>query len=152
MTGKSMLEGVKSPHPVEVVWDGGRRFKGGPPGVPPVILDGDRQGGPSPVDNLLVSLASCAAIDVIDILEKRRTPAHSVSVRLEFSRAEKPPRRLTEVQAYFSIVTASERPHVVRALELSFEKYCSVTASLAPDTVLTWFLDLESPASDEAAG
>lgn len=147
-----MLEGVKSPHPVEVVWDGERRFRGGPPGVPQVVLDGDRRAGPSPVDNLLVSLASCAAIDVVDILEKRRTPAQALSVRLEFARAARPPRRLTEVQAFFTIVSASERPHVVRALELSFDKYCSVTASLAPDTVLTWFLDLKSPPSDEVAG
>ncbi len=147
-----MLEGVKSPHPVEVVWDGERRFRGGPPGVPPVVVDGDRRAGPSPVDNLLVSLASCAAIDVVDILEKRRTPVHALSVRIEFARAARPPRRLTEVQVFYTIVTASERPHVVRALELSFDKYCSVTASLAPDTVLTWLLDLKSPPSDEVVG
>ncbi len=147
-----MLEGVKSPHPVEVVWDGERRFRGGPPGVPPVVLDGDRRAGPSPVDNLLVSLASCAAIDVVDILEKRRTPVQALSVKLEFSRAARPPRRLTEVQVFFTITSASERPHVVRALELSFEKYCSVTASFASDIVLTWFLDLKSPPSAEVAG
>lgn len=141
-----MLEGVQSEHAIEVVWEGGKRYRGGVPGGPTIVMDGDRVAAPSPVDSLLVSLGTCSAIDVVEILEKRRTPVSSLKVRLEFSRAPSPPRRLTEVRAHFTVATASEASHVERALELSFEKYCSVASSLAPDTRLSWTLEVQTPA------
>jgi putative redox protein len=146
-----MLEGVRAPYPVEVVWEGERRYRGGPLGGPTLLLDGNREEAPSPVDSMLIALGACSAIDVVEILEKRRTPVIRLAVRLEFSRAPEPPRRLTEVVAIFTVVTASERHHVERAIELSFEKYCSVASSLAPDTELSWSLELTPPA-DEVPG
>ena len=133
-----MPEGIPSEYPIEVVWEGGRRYSGGLPGGPTLLVDGDKDVAPSPVDTLLVCLGSCSAIDVVEILEKRRTPASSLRVHLSFSRAAEPPRRLTEVRAVFTVATASDRTHVERAVALSFEKYCSVASSLAPDTRLTW--------------
>jgi putative redox protein len=146
------LEGVKSPHPIDVVWEGEKRFRGGIPGGPTLVMDGNRSAAPSPVDSLLVSLATCAGIDVIEILEKRRTPATSLTVHVEFARAPTPPRRLTEVQAFFKIVTASDKAHVARALGLTFDKYCSVSSSLAPDIIFTWFLEVRPPSDEEVAG
>lgn len=140
-----MLEGIKSDHSIEVVWEGGRRYRGGLPDGPSIVMDGERLVGPSPVDSLLVSLGSCSAIDVVEILEKRRTPASSLSVRLDFSRAAYPPRRLTEVQVHFTVATESEAYHVERAIELSFGKYCSVSASLAPDVLLSWSVEILPP-------
>jgi putative redox protein len=146
-----MPEGIPSPHPIEVVWEGGRRYTGGLPGGPTLMVDGDRDVAPSPVDTLLVCLGSCSAIDVVDILEKRRTPASSLRVQLEFSRAAEPPRRLTEVKLVFTVATASDRSHVERAVALSMEKYCSVSASLAPDTRVTWEVAV-LPVDEEAVG
>lgn len=128
-----MPEGVPSPHAIEVSWQGERRYRGGRDGGAMIVLDGDGRAGPSPVDTLLVSLAACSAIDVVDILEKRRTPVSELTVRVEFSRAPSPPRRLTDVHLHYHVRTASERHHVERAVDLSLEKYCSVTASLASD-------------------
>ncbi|MEX2570832.1 MAG: OsmC family protein [Gemmatimonadota bacterium] len=146
-----MPEGLRSPYPIDVVWEGEKRFRGGIPDGPTVLMDGDRRAAPSPVDTLLVSLGTCSAIDVVDILEKRRTPARSLTVRLEFSRAPSPPRRLTEVQVRFRVETESERHHVERAVELSFEKYCSVASSLAPDTQLSWDVEMVPPGSAEVS-
>jgi len=139
---RKMLDGVRSQHPVEIVWEGEKRYRGGVPGVPFVVLDGDRSAGPSPVDSLLVALGSCSAIDVVEILEKRRTPAVSLAIRVEFARASTPPKRLTEAILHFTIATVSERHHVERAIQLSMEKYCSVATSLAPDTGLSFSLEL----------
>jgi putative redox protein len=133
-----MPEGIRSEYPVELVWEGGQRFSGGPPGVPAMRVDGGRQAGPSPVDALLVALGSCSAIDVVDILEKRRTPVSALSVRIEFSRAPAPPRRVTEARLHFEVATDSEAHHVERAIELSMSKYCSVASTFAPDTDLAW--------------
>lgn len=144
-----MPEGVPSEYPIEVVWEGGKRYRGGRPGGPYLTVDGDRGVAPSPVEAMLVALGSCSAIDVVEILAKRRTPPTRLSVHVEFSRAPAPPRRLTGVHLVFSVATASERQHVERAVELSFEKYCSVATSLAPDTRLSWAVELEAV---EAAG
>src|SRR5690606_9109281 len=98
-----MLEGIRSSYPIEVVWEGGKRYRGGAPGGATLVMDGNREAGPSPVDSVLVSLAACSAIDVVEILEKRRTPATALSVHVEFSRAPTPPRRLTDIALRFSI-------------------------------------------------
>lgn len=141
-----MSEGVASEYPIEIVWEGGMRYRGGRPGGATHLVDGERAEAPSPVEALLVSLAACSAIDVVEILEKRRTPASALTVRADFSRAAEPPRRLTDVHLRFRIETASERSHVERAVDLSFSKYCSVASTFAPDTRLTWEVELTGEA------
>jgi putative redox protein len=141
-----MPEGIPVEYPIEVVWEGGRRYRGGPAGGPTLTVDGNREVAPSPVDALVIALASCSAIDVVDILEKRRTPPDSVSVSVRFSRAPHPPRRLTQARLTYTVAAETERSHVERAIQLSFDKYCSVAGSLAPDTELSWELVLNGAA------
>lgn len=142
-----MPEGVPVEYPIEVVWEGDRRYRGGPAGGPTLVVDGNREVAPSPVDTLIIALASCSAIDVVDYLEKRRTPATSLSVSVRFSRAPSPPRRVTDAHLTFRVASDSPRDHVERAVQLSFDKYCSVSNSLAPDTRLDYSLELEPAAA-----
>lgn len=144
-----MPEGVPAKDPVEVRWEGGMQWRGGPAGGPTMLLDGDKQAAPSPVDALVVSLASCSAIDVVDYLEKRRTPPTAFTVSVRFSRAADYPRRLTDVHLTYRVTTDSPREHVERAVQLSFDKYCSVAASLAPDTRIGWEIELSPPTGGE---
>ena len=144
-----MPEGVPAKDPVEVRWEGGMRWRGGPEGGPAMLLDGERQEAPSPVDALVVSLAACSAIDVVDYLEKRRTPPTAASVSVRYSRAEGYPRRLTDLHLTYRVTTDAAREHVERAVQLSFDKYCSVAGSLAPDTRITWEIELGVPMGGE---
>jgi putative redox protein len=146
-----MPEGVPVEYPIEVVWEGDRRYRGGPAGGPTLVVDGNREVAPSPVDTLIIAMASCSAIDVVDYLEKRRTPATSLSVSVRFSRAPSPPRRVTDAHLTFRVASDSPRDHVERAVQLSFDKYCSVSNSLAADTRLDYSVELE-PAAAGAAG
>jgi putative redox protein len=141
-----MPEGVAAEYPIEVVWEGGMRYSGGRAGGATLTVDGDAQAAPSPVDALVIALASCSAIDVVDYLEKRRTPASSLSVSVRFSRAPNPPRRLTDAVLTYRLASDSPREHVERAIQLSFDKYCSVSNSLAPDTTLSYEIE-QSPAA-----
>lgn len=145
-----MADVKAAPNVIEVVWEGGHRFRGGAPGGNTLLLDGSREAAPSPVEALLVALGSCAAVDVVDILEKRRTPASSVRVSVEFERAETPPRRVTSARLDFDVEVDSEPHHVDRAIELSLQKYCSVSNTFAPDTVIDWTARVTRPAG--AAG
>ena len=146
-----MPDGVRSPYPMVVEWEGEKRFRGSIPDGPSLVMDGSRTVAPSPVDSLLISIGACSGIDVVEFLQKRRTPAESLTVRLEFSRAPSPPRRLTAVNAHFTVVTESDAHHVERAVSLSFEKYCSVVNSLAPDTEVTWSVEVIPANSAEVA-
>lgn len=141
-----------SNYPIEVVWEGGKRYRGGKPGGPALVVDGDREIAPSPVEALLVALGSCSAIDIVEILDKRRTPAQRLSVTVEFARAENPPRRIVAARLRFRVATTSEPHHVQRAAALSFEKYCSVSTSLAPDTELSWSVEVEPIVEEVGTG
>jgi putative redox protein len=140
-----MPEGVPVEYPLEVAWEGGMRWRGAAPGGEPLLLDGERDAAPSPVEAVLVALAACAGIDVVDYLEKRRTPATSARVSVRFSRAPTHPRRVTEAHLVFRVATGAAREHVERAAGLSFDRYCSVAATLAPDTDLGWEVEIPEP-------
>lgn len=144
-----MPEGVPAKDPVEVRWEGGMRWRGGPVDGAALLMDGERQVAPSPVDALVASLAACSAIDVVDYLEKRRTPPTAARVSVRFSRAADYPRRLTDLHLTYHVTAASSREHVERAVQLSFDKYCSVAGSLAPDTNISWEVELNAPAESE---
>ncbi|HEU0053777.1 MAG TPA: OsmC family protein [Longimicrobium sp.] len=138
-----MPEGVPVEYPIEVTWEGGMRYRGGPAGGPTLVVDGEKQAAPSPVDALVIAVASCSAVDVVEYLEKRRTPARSLNVSVRFSRAPSYPRRVTELHLAFRVATDAPREQVERAIQLSFEKYCSVANSLNPDIVSDWSLEIE---------
>jgi putative redox protein len=119
---------------VEVAWVGEHRFDTGRPGGPTSRLDGEGVTGQSPVDGLLSALAACSAVDVVDILAKRRTPVERLRVEARGERRVELPRRFTKVELRYIVDGAGiDAVHVERAIALSHEKYCSVAATLAPD-------------------
>lgn len=119
---------------IRATWAGEHRFDTGRPGGPTARLDGTGATGQSPVDAVLSALAACAGIDVVDILAKRRTPVEKLTVDVEAERREELPRRITKATVVFRVDGAGiEAAHAERAVQLAFEKYCSVSASLAPD-------------------
>jgi putative redox protein len=128
-----------APKPVvtrtEITWRGERLFDAGPPGRTHRI-DANAKEAPGPVETLLNAIAACASVDVIEIIAKRRTPVERLTVRLTGDRRTEAPRRLRHIQIEYDIEgTGIEREHAERAIQLSFERYCSVAASLAPDIV-----------------
>ena len=122
---------------VHASWRGARRYEIGRPGGPAVAIDAAGETGLGPVDTMLGALAACSAIDVVDYLGKRRTPADRVDVRVDAERRSSAPRRLVRARLEFAIDGAGiEWVHAERAIALSFQTYCSVSASLARDLVI----------------
>src|SRR5690606_31240732 len=92
---------------VEMEWLGDQRLRGGRPGGPQVELDGKRVTATSPVDTMVLALCACSAIDVVEILNKRRTPPRSLRVHADFARVDGTPRRLKRVLLTFIVDTDS---------------------------------------------
>ena len=132
------------PHPtpkptitVRAVWDGEHRFDTGRPGGPTARFDGSARTGQNPVDALVSALATCVAIDVVDILGKRRTPPDRLFVDAFAERRAAHPRRVELVRLTFTVDGSGiEIEPTDRAVALALEKYCSVAATLASDVVV----------------
>lgn len=122
---------------VHATWRGDRRYEIGRPGGPTVTIDAAGREGLGPVDTMLGALAACAAIDVVDYLAKRRTPASRVDVRVDAERRPTAPRRVLEAVLQFAIDgDGIDVAHAERAISLSFQTYCSISHTLAPDVRL----------------
>lgn len=135
--------GVALVNHIAINWDGEHRFDAGRVGGPTIRLDASAKTGPSPVDGLLSAWGACTAVDVVDILAKRRTPAASLRVDVQGARADATPKRI--IGALFTYTITGEgidRGQAERAIELSITKYCSVGSSLDPAIPVKWKLVL----------
>lgn len=100
-----------------------------------VLVDGNTQASISPVETLLVALATCMAADIVDIGVKMRLPIASLEVKATGIRNPEPPRRYLSARLVFTVggVSDADAPKLDRALELSRDKYCSVIHTLRQD-------------------
>jgi putative redox protein len=132
-------------HPtIEVDWVGGSEFEAHRAGGAKIHIDADANSGPSPFDVLLASVATCAATDVVSILQKQRTPVTALHVRVEAHRVDTIPRRLAAAILHFVIAApGATSSKVARAVELSVTKYCSVRSSLIAEAPVTWTIELK---------
>ena len=123
----------------------GMVFSGAHPGKPPVIIDGHATEGPSPVDTLLISLATCTGSDVVMILEKKRIDLRELRIGVSGTRRDEEPRRFLAIKLVYTVTAPGASEQAVRhAIDLSLEKYCSVTHSLNPDIPITYDLALQA--------
>ena len=131
--------------PIDVDWVDGSEFEAYRPGGPRIRIDGDAKSAPSPFDLLLAAVASCAATDLVAILQKQRTPVKALRIRVAAQRVATTPRRLASANLEFAITApGTTMAKASRAVELSVTKYCSVRSSLIADAPVTWTIALES--------
>ena len=100
-----------------------------------------RPAGPSPMESLLGALAGCSGVDLVSILRKMRITIRDLRIEVAAERAEDHPRVYTRIHLEYHIDTDPIDPaRVRRALALSAEKYCSVSAMLAAGALITYTL------------
>jgi putative redox protein len=122
----------------EMTWEGALRFRGGEPGRPATLVDGDNEAAAGPMLTLLLAAASCSGSDVVLILEKMRVRLEELRIEISGVRREQEPRRYTGLHLDYHLKGAGlDENKARRAIELSIEKYCSVLHSLAPDIQIT---------------
>jgi putative redox protein len=143
---------VKGPSRIRATWAGDHRFDAGRPGGPTARIDASGTEGQSPVDALLTALATCSAVDVVDILAKRRTPAERMSVDVTGERAAAAPARIVRLLVAYTIDGPGiDRPSAERAIDLALTKYCSVRTSLDPAIPIAYSLTLNGEEGRTAA-
>jgi putative redox protein len=120
---------------IDLAWDGAAGYRAeNKHGA--TILTGESPDGSArmgPMEMLLVGLATCTAIDVIDILKKKRQTPLDFRVRVRGNqRMDAYPKRFTGFQVEYLLWGEGLVPRdVEQAIKLSEEKYCSVGGTLA---------------------
>ncbi len=91
---------------------------------------GGSDGATKPMELLLVSLGGCTGMDVLSILEKMKQPVEDFRIELEAEQAPEHPKVYTRIRLLYVVKGDVEPRKLERAIELSQERYCSVSAML----------------------
>ena len=85
----------------------------------------------NPVELLLSSLSACGAVDIVEMLKKRRKTIQKFTIETSGVRRESPPRSFTKIHCRY-IITSPDvtEEELGKCAKLSLEKYCSVADSL----------------------
>ncbi len=84
-----------------------------------------------PSELLLVALASCTAVDVVEILHKKRLTLESLEIQASAEQDSEPPWAFRKIQVHYVLHGSGLTDTAVsQAIQLSEEKYCSVAATV----------------------
>lgn len=117
----------------KIQWQpGGMTFIGTDSTNHSVVLSTSDEGvGMKPSDLLLVAVGACTAVDVVSILEKKRTPLSSLEISVSAEQQEDPPWTFRKIKIHYKLRgTGLTDKAVEQAILLSEEKYCSVSATI----------------------
>jgi putative redox protein len=122
-----------------VTWVQDRRFIGQSSSGHGVVVDGSAEKlGPSPMELVLIGLVGCTAYDVASILEKKRQVVTGLEVSASAERAAEPPRVYTAIEVEYVVRGRDIKAKAVEdAIQLSEEKYCSVSIMLGKTARIT---------------
>jgi putative redox protein len=122
-----------------VQWLSGKRFVGIDSTNHSVVLSSADEGvGVKPSDMLLIALATCCAVDVVDILAKKRMPIASMEITTTGEQDADPPWTFRKIHLKCRLSGAGLTEKAVeQAVQLAEEKYCSVAATLRATVEIT---------------
>jgi len=129
-----------------VRWIGGKQFVGIDSTQHSVVLSTPDEGvGMKPSELMLVALAACTAVDVVEILAKKRQPLTSLEISASAEQDSDPPWTFRKIRLHYKLsgVGLTEKA-VAQAIELSEEKYCSVSATLRGVAEITYDYEVVS--------
>lgn len=133
----------------KVKWVGGEQFLAQLPSGHAVVFDADRKNNsaPGPMEMLLGALGTCSAVDVVEILRKKRQKLDSLEIEISGERAAEPPTVWTKIDMIYRLGGTLEEKAVHDAIELSQTKYCSVAATLRKTAEIRYRFEILVPPS-----
>tara|TARA_B100000287_G_scaffold300572_1_gene283717 strand:- start:1018 stop:1443 length:426 start_codon:yes stop_codon:yes gene_type:complete len=137
---KIALERVNTDYLFEVVNQSGHR----------VFLDNKSKTkgtvkGISPMELLLMGLAGCSSIDIVSILDKQKINPTSLKMEVNGKRIEgEIPSLFKKIDVIVFIEGDIPPSKIKRAVDLSFEKYCSVSKTLESSAEINYKIFLNN--------
>jgi putative redox protein len=120
----------------KVTWKGNMAFEAVADSGKSIVMDSApdpaERIGLGPMELVAMSLAGCTAMDVISILEKKKQAVTNFEVKVHAERADDYPKVYTRAEIEYQLTGhALDETSVLRAIELSIQKYCPVHAMLS---------------------
>ncbi|OYU54237.1 MAG: osmotically inducible protein C [Chitinophagaceae bacterium BSSC1] len=93
---------------------------------------GGLDSGMSPKKLVLAGLCGCSGMDVVDILKKMKVDLKKLEVSAEAEQTDEHPKTFKYINlVYRAAIPAEDLDKLQRAVSLSMDKYCGVSAMLA---------------------
>ncbi len=108
-----------------------------------VVMDGPPESGGRnlgirPMEMVLLGMGGCTAFDVVLILKRQRQAITDCYVELTSERAEEAPKVFTKIHVHYVVKGKNlDDKKVARAVDMTAEKYCSVSIMLAKSVDVT---------------
>lgn len=101
------------------------------------MCDPERKNHLSPMELLLSAVTSCAAVEIVSMIKKRRRDFKDIKALTSGQRAENAPRYFKIIDIKYLIYSSDlTNDEANRFITLSIEKYCSVGATIRTDTIV----------------
>jgi len=106
---------------------------------------GGTNSGVRPMELVLFALASCSAMDVVEIIRKQRMRLDDLRIEVEGTRSEdRVPAVYTSIHLRYIFRGDIRLSALEQAVELALHKYCSVEAMLKPTVAITHEITIDS--------
>lgn len=106
---------------------------------------GGLDSGMSPKKMLLASLCGCSGMDVVDILHKMKVTFSDLTVTAEAEQTEDHPKVFKWIKMVYSAnIADADLDKLTRAVTLSQEKYCGVSAMLAKHCAIDYTISISN--------
>jgi len=119
----------------QVTWFGGKQFVGVDSSKHSVVMSAQDEAngtGMKPSEMLLVALAGCTAVDVVQILEKKRQDLRGLEINVKAEQEQNPPWAFRHIYLEYVVSGRGIKDKAVAdAIRISEEKYCSVKATIS---------------------
>ena len=108
-----------------------------------VVMDGAPESGgrnlaSRPMEMVLMGMGGCTAFDVVMILQRSRQPVEDCIVELSAERAEEIPQVFTKIHVHYTVKGKGlDEAKVKKAIDMTAEKYCSVSIMLEKTAEIT---------------
>ena len=97
----------------------------------------------SPMELLLSAIVTCAAVEIVSMVKKRRRDFSDIKAEVSGLRAETHPMYYKEVKIKYVIYSKDlQENEAERFISLALEKYCSVGSSIRKDTQIINSFDI----------
>ena len=98
-----------------------------------------------PMEMMLVGLGGCSGIDMVNILTKQKEALADIQIDINATRRSEEPPIFDVIDINFRLYGELNEQKVQRALNLTFEKYCSVANILSRSAKINFTYTINTP-------
>ena len=140
-----------------VRWTDGMQFVGETGSGHSLVIDGapevgGRNTGMRPMEMVLLAVGGCTAMDVVFMLRRARQPLDDCWIEVEGDRVEEIPKVFEKIHLHYVIEGEGlNEKQVKRAVEMSADKYCSVSHMLKAAVEVSYDYEIRTSAEGDSA-